>query len=151
MEKEISTDNLIEKINTYCDIVTEFSKLLETENEALRVYDVEKIAQLYDQKTHIVGAYRSIVAFFIKNQTLLSNIELSYREKMKTLAAGLDKLMKENDLLLKTKMQTSQSVMDSFVGIAKTVRNSNATSYGAGGKYSNVDNAQSAIALNKTF
>ena len=90
MEKEISTDNLIEKINTYCDIVTEFSKLLETENEALRVYDVEKIAQLYDQKTHIVGAYRSIVAFFIKNQTLLSSIELSYREKLKTLAAGLD-------------------------------------------------------------
>lgn len=151
MEKEISTENLIEKINTYCDIVQQFSTLLETENDALRSYDIEKISQLYDQKAHIVGAYRSIVAFFIKNQTLLSSLDLSYRERMKNLAAKLDELMKENDLLLKTKMQTSQSVMDSFVGIAKTVRNSNATSYGAGGKYSNVDNAQSAIALNKTF
>ena len=61
MEKEISTDNLIEKINTYCDIVTEFSKLLETENEALRVYDVDDTEALVGyliENGHVVSEIR---------------------------------------------------------------------------------------------
>lgn len=151
MEKEISINDFNDKVNTYCDIVERFSALLQAENEALRAYDMEKITQLYEAKVHVVSGYRSIVAFFIKNQKRLDDIASDLRAKMKDLAVKLDVLMKENDLLLKTKMQTSQSVMNSFVGIAKNVRNTNATSYGAGGQYSNVDHAQSAIALNKTF
>ena len=73
------------------------------------------------------------------------------RASLKTEAASLDDLLKENDQLLKTRMETSQTVMNSIINIAKAANNANATSYGSQGKYSPLDNSKNAIAINRTL
>ena len=151
MENQISIAELEAKAQDYCEIVNGFSSLLEDENQALRDYDTQKVGSLLDEKAKMVGAYRAIVGFFMKNQSQIQELNEELRGRMKEISARLDSLMKENDTLLKAKMQTSQNVMDAFVDIAKMVRDSNSTSYGSQGKYSQVDNTQSAIAINKTL
>ena len=68
MEKELTTEEIQNKINDYQDIINGFISLLEEENQALRAYNIEAVGQLYERKSKTVGAYRSIVAFFIKHQ-----------------------------------------------------------------------------------
>ncbi len=151
MEKELTTEEIQNKINDYQDIINGFISLLEEENQALRAYNIEAVGQLYERKSKTVGAYRSIVAFFIKHQDYLSSITDEHRAQLKELSLKLDALMKENDTLLKSKMETSQSIMESIVRLAKITNKNNSTSYGAGGSYSKVDNTQSSIAVNRTL
>ncbi len=151
MEKELTTEEIQNKINDYQDIINGFISLLEEENQALRAYNIEAVGQLYERKSKTVGAYRSIVAFFIKHQDYLSSITDEHRAQLKELSLKLNALMKENDTLLKSKMETSQSIMESIVRLAKITNKNNSTSYGAGGSYSKVDNTQSSIAVNRTL
>lgn len=151
MEKEFTTEEIQNKINDYQDIINGFISLLEEENQALRAYNIEAVGQLYERKSKTVGAYRSIVAFFIKHQDYLSSITDEHRAQLKELSLKLNALMKENDTLLKSKMETSQSIMESIVRLAKITNKNNSTSYGAGGSYSKVDNTQSSIAVNRTL
>lgn len=151
MEKEFTTEEIQNKINDYQDIINGFISLLEEENQALRAYNIEVVGQLYDRKSKTVSAYRSIVAFFIKHQEFLSTIPEARRAELKELSLKLDTLMKENDTLLKSKMETSQSIMESIVRLAKMTNKANSTSYGAGGSYSKIDNTQSSIAVNRTL
>lgn len=44
-----------------------------------------------------------------------------------------------------------QNVMDTIVNIAKVSNNINATSYGAQGRYSPLDNSKNALAVNRTL
>lgn len=151
MEKALSTEEIAVKFSDYREIVAGFSDLLGVENQALRDYDVEKVGQLHEQKVKIVSAYRSIVGFFIKNQNLLQEVSEEERLQLKELSQKLNDLMEENEMLLKTKMQTNQAVMDSFVKIARVSTAANSTSYSAGGKYSPVDSTQSALTVNRTL
>ena len=151
MEKVLSAEEVAVKFNNYREIVAGFADLLSVENQALRDYDVEKVGQLHEQKVKIVSAYRSIVGFFIKNQNLLQEISEEERLQLKELSQRLNDLMKENETLLKTKMQTNQAVMDSFVKIARVSTAASSTSYSAGGKYSPVDSTQSALTVNRTL
>ena len=151
MEKELTTEEIQNKINDYQDIINGFISLLEEENQALRAYNIEAVGQLYERKSKTVGAYRSIVAFFIKHQDYLSSITDEHRAQLKELSLKLDALMKENDTLLKSKMETSQSIKESIVRLAKITNKNNSTTNGEGGSYSKVDNTQSSIAVNRTL
>ena len=144
--KEIET-----KSQDYCEIVERFSALLSEENEALRAYDIKKVGAMLENKAQVVGAYRSIVGYFIKNQNEMKKLPSERQQQMKELSQKLETLMKENDILLNTKMQTSKTVMDTFVNIAKKASDANSTSYGSGGKYSKIDNTRSAMAINQTL
>lgn len=146
LQKEIES-----KSQDYCDIVSRFSAFLTEENEALRAYDIKKVGSMLDDKAHIVGAYRSIVGYFIKNQAEIKTLKEQRQQEMKELSQKLEALMKENDVLLNTKMQTSKTVMDTFVNIAKKATDASSTSYSSGGKYSKVDNTRSAMAINQTL
>ena len=151
MEKELTATDVQNKLTDYKDIIASFINLLQTENQALRDYNIEEIGRLYKHKVKTVGAYRSIVAFFIKHQELLAELPAEVRSELKSITQQLDTLMKENDILLKSKMETSQSVMDSIVRLAKMTNKSNATAYGAEGSYSKVDNSKNSIAVNRTL
>ena len=73
------------------------------------------------------------------------------RQEMKEISTRLDELIKTNEQLLKTRMETSKNVMDTIVNIAKVSNNINATSYGAQGRYSPLDNSKNALAVNRTL
>ena len=74
------------------------------------------------------------------------------KEDLREISLELDALLKENETLLKTRMETSKLVMSSIVSIAKvTSRSSNATSYGAKGSFSPLNNNYNALAINRTL
>ncbi len=150
MEKNKASD-INEKIEEYRSIITHFTALLEEENEALRKYDMEKVSTLLDKKVQIVSSYRTMAGYFIKNQEILKAATETSKQEIKDISIKLDTLMKENERLLKTKMETSRTVMDSIVRMAKKVSSTSSTSYGSGGTYTPVDNMQNAFAINRTL
>ena len=151
MTETISQNDMKNKITDYLEILFQFMSLIKQENEALRKYDVFTVSSLYPQKAKIVAAYRNMVAFFIKNQALLNALPEQERNNLKTVSAELDTLLQENNLLLKTRMETSESVIGTIVNAAKASTKKNATSYGAHGQFSPVDNHHSSMAINSTF
>lgn len=151
MENLTPNDEMRKKLRDYKEIIIGFSELLVQENKSLNDYDFEAVTKLYDQKAHIVTAYRNLVAFFIKNQEALTLLDIAEKENLKEISIKLDDLLKENEILLKTRMETSKSVMDSIVRIVKVTSNANSTSYGSQGKYSPLDNSKNAIAINRTL
>ncbi len=139
------------KVNDFKDIVGSFATLLQSENEALEKLDLDKVGELYEQKTKTVTAYRNMVAYFIKNQESLKQLPEAERDNLRDISQNLDALIRKNDMLLKTKMQTNKMVMDSIINIAKVTNNANSTSYGAQGKYSPLDNNSNALTVNRTL
>ncbi len=139
------------KVNDFKEVVRGFSEILAAENKALQEYDTDAVSQLYEKKSKIIAAYRSMVAYFIKHQEELSTLEEAERIELKSISVNLDNLIKENEQLLKTHMETSQNVMNTIINIAKMTNNSNATSYGAQGRYSPLDNNKNALAINRTL
>ena len=148
---QVKPDDIRQKIADYRNTINVFSDLLQKENSALRDLDMSTIEKLFEKKAQIVGMYRTLVAFFIKNKETLNILSTEERASLKTEAAALDDLLKENDQLLKTRMETSQTVMNSIIKIAKAANNANATSYGRLGTYSPQDNSKNAIAVNRTL
>lgn len=146
IEQEIFT-----KIVDFKAMAASFSQLLEEENAALQKFDVEAVTKLYDRKAKIVEMYRAMVAYFIKNQETLAQLEKSEKENLKDISIKLEQLLHDNDTLLKTRMETSKNVMSTIVHIAKMTNNTNATSYGARGCYNPQDNNHNALAINKTL
>lgn len=151
MEKLEPESNIKQKIKDFEDVIVRFQNLLLEENKALQEFNFDAVAKLYDQKSNIVNVYRNMVAFFIRNQEALNDAEPEQKVKLKELSINLDNLIKENDVLLKTRMETSKTVMDSIVNIAKITNNANSTSYGAHGNYSPQDNNHNALAINRTL
>ena len=139
------------KVNDFKEIVGSFATLLQSENEALEKLDLDKVGELYEQKTKTVTAYRNMVAYFIKNQESLKQLPEAERDNLRDISQNLDALIRKNDMLLKTKMQTNKVVMDSIINIAKVTNNANSTSYGAQGKYSPLDNNSNALTVNRTL
>lgn len=139
------------KVNDFKAIVGSFATLLQAENEALEKFDLNKVGELYEQKTKTVTAYRNMVAYFIKNQESLKQLPEPERDNLRDISQNLDALIRKNDMLLKTKMQTNKVVMDSIINIAKVANNANSTSYGAQGKYSPLDNNSNALTVNRTL
>ena len=139
------------KVNDFKEIVGSFAALLQSENEALEKFDLDKVGELYEQKTKTVTAYRNMVAYFIKNQESLKQLPEAERDNLRDISQNLDALIHKNDMLLKTKMQTNKVVMDSIINIAKVTNNANSTSYGAQGKYSPLDNNSNALTVNRTL
>ena len=149
--EELQLDEINDKVADLQDVILGFADLLRKENEALRKFDVEAVSNLYEQKSKTVSAYRSMSAFFIKNQKYLTEIDTELKDSLKEASLELDALLKENELLLKAKMETSKKVMDTIINIAKVTNNRNATSYGAHGNYSPLDNNKNALAINRTL
>ena len=139
------------KVNDFKEIVGSFATLLQSENEALEKFDLDRVGELYEQKTKTVTAYRNMVAYFIKNQESLKQLPEAERDNLRDISQNLDALIRKNDMLLKTKMQTNKVVMDSIINIAKVTNNANSTSYGAQGKYSPLDNNSNALTVNRTL
>lgn len=148
---QLKPDDIRQKIADYRNTINVFSDLLQKENSALRDLDMSTIEKLFEKKAQIVGMYRTLVAFFIKNKDALDILSTEERASLKSEALTLDNLLKENDQLLKTRMETSQTVMNSIIKYAKAANNANATSYGSQGNYSPLDNSKNAIAINRTL
>lgn len=149
--EELQTNEIIEKIEIMKQIVIGFTNVLGQENEALKNNDVKMVKALYEQKLKTVAAYRSMSGFFIKNREAIAALENPLKEELKKLSAELDVSLKTNELLLKTSMEAGKKVMDTFINIAKVTNNSNATSYGAQGNYTPLDNNRNALAFNRTL
>ena len=144
-------EKLYEKIDKYYEVVSDFCDILREENQALIDFKTDKVGKLYDRKSKAVNAYRGIISVFIEHQTKLKDLDDQTKEDLKIVSQELDTLLKENDRLLKTRMEASQTVMTTIVNLAKMHQNSNATAYGAGGGYYNPDNSRNAIAINRTL
>lgn len=142
---------LAAKVSDFKEIVSSFSQLLQAENEALEKFDLAKVSELYERKSKTVTAYRNMVAYFIKNQESLKALPEEDINNLRDISQQLDELIRKNDILLKTKMQTNKMVMDSIVNIAKITNNANSTSYGSQGKYSPLDNNSNALTVNRTL
>ncbi len=149
--EELNLEEINGKVADLREVIRGFAELLKAENEALRKFDVEAVGSLYEQKAKTVSAYRMMSAFFIKNQECLSRADSELKLSLKEDSQELDTLLRENELLLKTRMETSKNVMDTIINIAKVTNNRNATSYGAHGTYSPLDNNKNALAINRTL
>lgn len=149
--QEYDLEEINDKIANLLDVIDEFIDLVDAENNALQAYNVEVVGSLYEKKTKIVAAYRSMSAFFIKNQKYLAEADVELKQDLKEASKELDEALKENELLLKTRMETSKNVMNTIINIAKVTNNRNATSYGAHGTYSPLDNNKNALAINRTL
>ena len=147
----MSSIEILQRVDDFYDVVQTLSEVLNVENKALSEYDIDAVKALGERKTKIVVAYRSLTAYLIKNQTELASVDDTKKTELKEATKILDSLLKENELLLKTRMQTSQTVMDTIINIAKVTNNANATSYGSQGKYTPLDNNSNAMALNRTL
>lgn len=151
MENLATIDIIRSKVSDFKEIAEMFSSLLTEENQALNDYNLQAVGDLYESKNQLVTAYRNLVAFFIKNQEGLKTLEDTERKGLKELSLNLEALLKKNDMLLRTKMDTSKMIMDSIIGMAKMSNNANSTSYGAQGKYAPLDNNSNALAINRTL
>ena len=120
MENAAEID-LNQKINDYNEIIVNFSEILRQENKALQDFDVKKVSDLFEQKSKLSVAYRAMVAFFIKHQDLLKGIAESAKESLKKNSLELETLFKENDLLLKTRMEASKTVVGAIVDATKII------------------------------
>ena len=149
--QEYNLEEVNNKISNLLDIIDEFIDIADAENEALRTYNVETVASLYEKKSKIVATYRSMSAFFIKNQQCLAEANAELKQDLKEASKELDEVLRENELLLKTRMETGKNVMNTIINIAKVTNNRNATSYGARGTYSPLDNNKNALAINRTL
>lgn len=149
--ENIENQEIKQKAQDYKEIIESFSELLRTENQALTDFNMDMVASLYEKKLQTVMAYRSLVAYFIKNQSALENLDEAEKSDLKSCSLALDELLQENDRLLKTRMETSQTVMDSIINIAKITNKNNATSYGNTGSYTPLDNSRNALAINRTL
>ncbi|MBE6452381.1 MAG: hypothetical protein E7012_02695 [Alphaproteobacteria bacterium] len=149
--ENLSVNEINNKLADLLDIIDGFIEILELENTALEKFDAEEVGKLYEQKMKAVSAYRSLSAFFIKNAESLKMADLNLKAELKEASRELDEILKENELLLKTRMETSKNVMNTIINIAKVTNNNNATSYGAHGTYSPLDNNKNALAINRTL
>lgn len=149
--EELQLQEVSSKLEDLKQVIGSFSQLLKAENQALKEFNVEAVSALYEQKTKIVAAYRSMSAFFIKSPQSLDLLDDEKKKELKSVSQELDALLKENDLLLKTRMETSKNVMNTIINIAKVTNNRNATSYGSQGRYSPLDNNKNALAVNRTL
>jgi len=142
---------LEQKISDYNEVIISFADVLRQENLALQAFDVAAVSNLYEQKSKLSLAYRSMVSFFIKHQEELKNISEEDKSTLRKNSLELEQLFKENDLLLKTRMEASKSVVGAIVDATKMAAESQATSYGAQGTYARLNNQNSAMAINSTF
>ena len=149
--QDIAKNELVQKINDYNEIIVSFANVLRQENIALQAFDVTAVSDLYEQKSKLSLAYRSMVSFFIKHQEELKGISEEDKNILKKNSLELEKLFKENDLLLKTRMEASKTVVGAIVDATKMAVEAQATSYGAQGTYARLSNQNSAMAINGTF
>ena len=149
--ENLSTQEILDKIEMMKQIVYGFTEVLKKENEALKTGDDQTVKVLYEQKINTVAAYRSLTAFFIKNHQQIKDFNGPDKDELKNLSVDLDKVLKTNEILLKARMEAGKKVMDTFINIAKAKNNSYATSYGAKGNYSPLDNNRNALAFNRTL
>lgn len=149
--EENQSNEILAKIDIMKQIVTGFIDVITKENSALKVNDVKTVKALYEQKLKTIAAYRSMSAYFIKNSELVSSFNDVSKDELKELSKELDICLKTNELLLKTRMEAGKKVMDSFINIAKVTNNTFATSYGAQGRYTPLDNNHNALAFNRTL
>lgn len=144
-------EHIIQKIESYFEVVDNFSAILQEENQALQDYNTDVVGQLYDRKSKAVNTYRGLISFFIEHQADLKNLDEATKADLKEASMALDELLKENDMLLKSRMETSKTVMNTIINLAKMHNNANSTAYGASGGYYNPDNSKNAIAINRTL
>lgn len=149
--EELQQAEILNKIIMMKQIVSGFVEIVEKENDALNVGDFETVRALYEQKIKTVAAYRSLSAFFIKNRAIVAAIETEDKEALKEVSQQLDVALKQNELLLKTRMEAGKKVMDTIINIVKTTNKTNATSYGSHGTYTPLDNNRNALAFNRTL
>ncbi len=149
--EELHNQEILEKLEMMTQIVTGFTTVITQENEALKNGDIATVKSLYEQKVKAVSAYRALTAFFIKNREEVAAFQSPVKETLKELSSNLNQQLKTNDLLLKTRMDAGKKVMNTFINIAKEANNSNATSYGAHGTYTPLDNNRNALAFNRTL
>ncbi len=148
---ELQENEILAKIDHMKNVVNGFCEIINRENAALEIGDIATVKALYEQKIKTVAAYRSASAFFIKNREELAKFEHESKSELKELSQKLDKALKNNDLLLKTRMEAGKKVMDIIINIAKNTNKSNATSYGSHGTYTPLDNNRNALAFNRTL
>lgn len=144
-------EELKQKVSDFSEVVKTFADLLRAENQALREFDVAKVSALFEQKSKISTAYRGLVAFFMKHQEELKMLDAGIKEGLRENSLELDKLFQENDLLLKTRMETSQTVVGAIVNATKMMNESKATSYGAHGTLTPLGSQSNAMAVNQTL
>ncbi len=149
--EELHLNDAGSKLQNLKTVIASFSELLTQENEALEKYDISLVGKLYEKKTKLVSTYRSLVAYFIKNQKELTDFDNEEKKSLQEATVNLNNLMQKNEMLLKTRMEAGKTVMDTIINIAKTANQTNATSYGARGKYSPLDNSKNALAINRTL
>ena len=148
---ETKINEILAKIDIMKQIVTGFINVVSKENEALKNNNVNGVRALYEQKLKTTAAYRSMSAYFIKNSEIISSFSSPEKDDLKELSKELDVCLKTNELLLKTRMEAGKKVMDTFINIAKVTNNTFATSYGAQGRYTPLDNNHNALAFNRTL
>lgn len=149
--EENQINEILAKIDIMKQIVSGFIDVISNENNALKLNDVKTVKALYEQKLKTIAAYRSMSAYFIKNSELISSFNNPAKDELKNLSKELDACLKTNELLLKTRMEAGKKVMDTFINIAKVTNNTFATSYGAQGRYTPLDNNHNALAFNRTL
>ena len=148
---ELQEKDILEKIDLMKQIVSGFRDVITKENDALQKGDIQGIKALYEQKIKTVAAYRSASAFFIKNREAIAAFSGEEKDELRALSAELNKVLRTNELLLKTRMEAGKKVMDTIINIAKNTNKSNATSYGSHGTYTPLDNNRNALAFNRTL
>ena len=149
--ENLQAKEILDKIEMMKQIIMGFTDVISKENQALKIGDDKTVKVLYEQKLKTVAAYRSLTVFFIKNRAQIAQFGGPEKDELKELSINLDKALKMNEMLLKVRMEAGKKVMDTFINIAKARNNSFATSYGAQGNYSPLDNNQNALAFNRTL
>ena len=149
--EELQEAEILNKIVMMKQVVAGFTDIVMKENSALEAGDVQTVKVLYEQKIKTVAAYRSMSAFFMKNRGAVAAVEAPEKDELRELSKQLDAVLKQNELLLKTRMEAGKKVMDTIINIAKTTNKSTATSYGAHGTYTPLDNNRNALAFNRTL
>lgn len=141
----------MEKIQEYIEVVTTLSEILAEENKLLSALKFDDSAALLERKTKAINIYKASVSYMIENAEMVNSLGKDDREYIKEISVTLNDLIKENDLILRTKMEVSKSVMDAIVGMLKKSNISNSTSYGAMGTLNPLEKSRNAITINQTL
>lgn len=141
----------MEKIQEYIEIVTTLSEILDEENTLLSQLQFDQTSSLLERKAKAINIYKTSVSYMMDNTHIVESLSKPDKEYIKEISKNLDDLIKNNDLILRTKMEVSKSVMDSIIGMLKKSTISNSTSYGSMGTLNPLEKSKNAITLNQTL
>ncbi|MGB0671881.1 MAG: flagellar export chaperone FlgN [Rhodospirillales bacterium] len=136
-----------QQMNDLIVISDNLASLLERENEALRQYRPDTVAEMLEEKNKLTKAYEIRVRGLAKERAdALAEVDAGLRDRLRDVGQKTHRLMEQNARLLRTSIEANRRVVRTIAEAARTSKPSAGT-YGANGSVDQGDRGKAPTAL----